>query len=345
MNHYLYKLNFVTPLHLGDTYSGGGLDRITSICHSDTFFSALCNEAASYSNGVDKLIQEAAKKNIRITDLFPYYDDQNNGDSFLYVPKPILSFPHENFHEELDKEQKNAVRRKKQKKIEYIRASEMNDYLIKARQGRIDLAELPEFGKEDILQKVNCRGEETLPYAVGAYSFKKDEINGIHAGLYFIAAIDNKELEEWFYKLLQSLGYTGIGGRRSSGYGKFDFSYDEHICIGEDGEYVGLYIDDEHLYNMLKNDDSSTQMLLSGLIPNAQDTDDVKKGTYKLLKRSGFVQSDSTSSAQKRNSVYMLASGSCFEKRVQGQMVKLNVTSVAHPIYRYGYGLYAGLFL
>jgi CRISPR-associated protein Csm4 len=63
------------------------------------------------------------------------------------------------------------------------------------------------------------------------------------------------------------------------------------------------------------------------------------------LKRSGFVQSDSTSSAQKRNSVYMLASGSCFEKRVQGQMVKLNVTSVAHPIYRYGYGLYAGLFL
>lgn len=345
MNYYLYKLNFVTPLHLGDAFSGGGLDKITNICRSDTFFSALCNEAANYSNGMDKLIQEATEKNIRITDLFPYYDNQSTGDSLLYVPKPILSFSHGSFHEELDKEQKSAVMRKKQKKIEYIRASEMNSYLAETRQGRTNLTELPEFGNEDILQKVNCRGEETLPYMVGTYSFKNDEKKGIHAGLYFVAAIDNKELEEWFYKLLQSLGYNGIGGRRSSGYGKFDFSYDEHICISEDGEYVGLYLDDEHLYNMLKNEKSSTQMLLSGLIPTDQDVNDVRNGTYKLLQRSGFVQSASSNSAQKRNSVYMLAAGSCFEKRMQGKIAKLSVRSVNHPIYRYGYGLYAGLFL
>ena len=47
MNTYIIlPLKFTAPVHFGDASGGGGLDAVQPICRADTFFSALCSEAA-----------------------------------------------------------------------------------------------------------------------------------------------------------------------------------------------------------------------------------------------------------------------------------------------------------
>lgn len=82
-------------------------------------------------------------------------------------------------------------------------------------------------------------------------------------------------------------------------------------------------------------------MNISVLLPNKDDISIVKKGQYKLCKRSGFLSPDGTP-AQKKNDVYMIASGSCFPIRMQGEIATLS-DATNHPVWRYGKGLYVGL--
>ena len=42
----LILLRFRTPVHFGDAGEGGGLGDVIPFCRADTFFSALCSEAA-----------------------------------------------------------------------------------------------------------------------------------------------------------------------------------------------------------------------------------------------------------------------------------------------------------
>lgn len=77
-------------------------------------------------------------------------------------------------------------------------------------------------------------------------------------------------------------------------------------------------------------------MCLSSVLPSTDELDAVKAGTYKLRKVSGF------SEGIKRDSIYMLESGSCFERRMQGQLAELG-SQAGHPVWRYGKGLSAGL--
>ena len=47
MIYYVFTLNFLAPVHFGDTASGGKLDKMALSCSADTLFAALCNEAAA----------------------------------------------------------------------------------------------------------------------------------------------------------------------------------------------------------------------------------------------------------------------------------------------------------
>ena len=44
MQYKIFKLKFETPVHFGDEKIGTRLEKTNIICHSDTLFSAMCQE-------------------------------------------------------------------------------------------------------------------------------------------------------------------------------------------------------------------------------------------------------------------------------------------------------------
>ena len=137
-------------------------------------------------------------------------------------------------------------------------------------------------------------------------------------------------------KTVELLGLGGIGGRRSSGFGKFvlrkaPFALNDG-CSGDAGV----------LYELLNNNESSLQMTLSILCPVEQQLDAVKQGAFSLMRRSGFVYNSETGGYEKRSSVYMIKAGACFARRIDGQVLEF-ATGAGHPVYRYGKALYMGL--
>ena len=156
-------------------------------------------------------------------------------------------------------------------------------------------------------------------------------------GLYGIIAYEDEEKANWVLSLIEGLGFTGIGGKRSSGCGKFSVDKDEAIWLDD----MGVYDDDRELYNLLTRK-ASTYMNLSVFLPEENEISVVSEGQYRLLKRSGFVTPDGQHEMAKKNDVYMVEAGSCFRKPMRGAIVSVE-PSASHPVWRYGKGLFAGL--
>ena len=55
MEYKLYKLTFNTPVHFGSDIVGSSLEESDFICHSDTFFSALCLEYIKLNGAETKI--------------------------------------------------------------------------------------------------------------------------------------------------------------------------------------------------------------------------------------------------------------------------------------------------
>ena len=336
MIYYAFTLKFLTPVHFGDTASGGNLDKSALSCSADTLFAALCNEAAAMdSASLEKLITGVREHKIVFSSLFPYYRTENE-DLHLYLPKPLLPMDAKKQSSKSFTEMKQvATKLKKQKKTSYIRASELQAWLKNCKEGKLADYEVPEFAAPFVAGKVNLRENDPLPYFVGSYVFAKN------TGLYFLCGVedDNEEAIDWINALLEQLGMTGIGGKRSSGYGKFELA-DDYWDITPDN---AIYDDDIAIGEMLFDEASSIQMCLAPVCPVAEAVADVKQGTYKLVKRGGFISSPTVGESIKRDSVYMLAEGSCFAKRLQGSLLKQVVEGIAHPVYRDGVGMFVGL--
>lgn len=333
--HYLFRLTFDTPVHFGAAEQGGTLEKIRITAKSDTLLSALCTEAAAIGGeeALQRLAGLAQEGKLLISDLMPYYVDETKNTIEYYLPKPILlpalTAPKK---ETLEEVKQSSTERKKQKKMKYIRASEMKPYLDAMKAGKQYQGTQRQFGAPLITERVNCCEEEPLPYYVGAYQFAPQ------AGLYFILSIDQDAIDiDWIGELIEHLGYSGIGGKRTAGYGKFHM--EEDVLFMDE---QGITQDDAAICQMLNDQASKEQMLISCLLPQESDLDIVKQGTYQLIKRSGFYTDTIDYTIKKRNSVYMIDSGSCLPARINGEWITL-VDSKTHPIWRSGKGLYVGL--
>lgn len=338
MMYYIFTLKFLTPVHFGDTANGGFLDKIAMSCGADTLFAALCQEAALQGEmAVEQFITKVSQRKIVLSSLMPYFcDTQNNEDMHFYLPKPLLTSSMRTQEPKSFSEVKRmAAQFKKQKKTAFVRASQIEAFVHSSRQGEAIETECENFAVPYISGKVNLRGEEPLPYYVGSYVF------AANAGLYFICGAENDEDIDAVENLLVSLGYSGIGGKRSSGYGKFELDKSE---LDESFSYYFRDKgDDQELAKMLHDEDSTLQMCIAPVCPIEDDIAEVKKGTYKLIKRGGFIAAPELTENIKRDSVYMIANGSCFAKRLHGQMLEQRFAGVEHGIYRNGLGLFVGL--
>ena len=303
---------------------------------ADSLFGALCYEFSLQGDetGLLHLQEGVAKGKLLFSDLFPYIYDETEGLQ-LYVPKPILTISSDERRVTADYDtfRQQATQQKRQKKLSYIRVSQLADFIQAMKSGKAFDGTEPFFGCGQLLTRVNCTENVPRPYYVHQIQFTKE------AGLYGIIGYEEDEDLDGLITLLESLGLSGIGGKRSSGYGKFHFREDP-IEMDE----LGIYEDDGILYRGLTLTGASRYMCLSVLLPSPAEVADVQKGQFALCRRSGFLSPDG-SRMQKKNDIYMIQAGSCFPQKIVGSMADVGGQGMTHPVWRYGKGLYVGLML
>lgn len=309
MRYDLLKLSFSTPVHFGS----GRLDTAEMTFCADRLFSALCIEALKKGGEeyLHKIYSAAKSDKLLLSDGLPYI-----GDTY-YIPKPVIHIEHGN-------DESSSVLKKAFKKLAYIPVNKIDNYF----KGNIDpgfeneeFSKIGRFGKRHLVSIRNGK-EDSEPYRVGDFSFSGN------SGLYVILGCENDDLYYEISELIEAIGYSGIGGKVSSGMGKFSVSMrkvpDELIRAfeGEHDKYVSLSV------CMAGNDE------LESILENAG---------YVMLKRSGFINSYTyADSFRKKKDLYCFAAGACFEKRFKGDLFDVSQEG-AHPVWRYAKPLLMGV--
>ncbi|MGL4483314.1 MAG: type III-A CRISPR-associated RAMP protein Csm4 [Anaerovoracaceae bacterium] len=316
MVYYLFKLKFHTPIHIGESEHARSLETaIDRIC-ADTMFSALCSCCGE--DEIKKLFNMCKDGNLLMSDTLPYKGEE------LFVPKPIVSSKQIDGSIIIDK--------KKFKKIKYIPLSIINQYLIFLEgAGNYDFENTEtDFGTAYSVAKVAIDGlKDPMPYSVGLFEYCED------AGLYIIFKVKEEEIDFIKHKLI-ALGRSGLGGKITSGYGKFEI---------EDEIFLNEPFDDatQNLYTLLEQKEGK-QMLLTSALPNIQELESVLTGaSYNLVRRGGFAKSTKLGSvAIKKQTQYFFKAGSVFTQTFTGDVYNV-VQGGDHPVYRYSKPLFLGV--
>ena len=145
--------------------------------------------------------------------------------------------------------------------------------------------------------------------------------------VYVYEAEEDQQLIE---ELLDALSYTGIGGKKSTGLGKFDFRRAKEADIKSLKEALERKRD--------------WNMLLSSAFPQEDELENAMEGaSYLLEKRSGFVASeDYADTFRRKRDMYVFAAGSCFKERFAGDIFEVS-DGGRHPVYRYAKALFLGV--
>lgn len=330
MQYKIFKLKFETPVHFGSEKVGTSLEKTNIICHSDTLFSAMCQEILKlYDETVlSDFVDMVEDGELLFSSLLPY-----NGNS-LFLPKPCLLLERAYNKEDTDS---TSIKKKKMKKLEYISINDFQKYINYLKTGdNFDYDEdFYKIYETDTTAKVslNTDSDKNNIYYVGSTYFKEG------CGLYVLVAYDNDEQIELFEKILTSLGYSGIGGKRTSGYGKF---------IVEDEMYPDVNgLEEEKLIYSLLEENGDYQETLSVVSPSDEELDnnDFDKAFYKLISRNGYVYSTTYTNDNtlvKRKSLSMFKEGSCFPFEINGEIKDVSDNG-KHPVYKNGKCLKIGV--
>ena len=291
-----FKLAFSTSVHFGN----GSLENSDNKIYADTIFSALCHEAVKLEC-IEELVSYVKNEKIKLSDAFPFI-----GDSY-YIPKPMITIESE----------RNIDDKKKAKKLEFINVNLIDEYLDGSMDIKRESEILSNLGKSDIITRAVIQAnEDTKPYSVGTYLFSEG------AGLYLIVGYRDEDALNMITKLLHSLSYVGIGGKVSSGLGKFN------------SEQVKLPVS---LTDKIKRaEESSSVMSLSvGMCDDMELENVCENSNYILSKRSGFINSSTYSdNLVKKQDFYLFRAGSVFSRPFKGLIKDVAIIG-KHPVYRY----------
>ena len=302
------KLRFLSSVHFGD----GGLTRTQGILKADTFFSAMCTEAVRRGDAVlEQLLDAVRDHSLRLTDGLPYIQDR------YYIPKPLLEIRGEKTG---DSGTKKAI-----KKLAYIPVTELDTYLA----GRMDFAGEAKwfhdhFGRSSLMEKVKIeRDKDSMPYAVEIFTYAQE------SGLCFLISYENEQDLELVLQLVRALGYEGIGGKRTAGYGRFE------ITVQETGPAF---------MERLVLDRYQACMTLSGVLPREDCMEAAMDGgSYLVEKRSGFVSSvNYAPEFRKKRPLYVCKAGAVFTEPFEGDLYDVS-DGGTHPVYRYAMPFWLGV--
>ncbi|MGL4484412.1 MAG: type III-A CRISPR-associated RAMP protein Csm4 [Anaerovoracaceae bacterium] len=315
MNYKILKFKFNSPVH----FSNGKLNNGGSYFRADTLFSAICLESLNQKVGVEKLnfiVQKAKNREILLSDSMPFIKEE------LYLCKPILSIR--------SKEDGDSNDKKRYKKIEFLPLSQFETYL----RGNCDAKSVLDdyklgIGQKDVRTMVSLNENDSKPFSVASFTFEKQ------AGLYVILATKVIEDETMIIDILKALGYTGIGGKRSSGFGKFELIVEnvpKELLI----RLQKAELDEINSQEAVESFNGNIMLLSTSVAKDEELECVLKNANYALEKRSGYVASFefSNTSRRKRNA-YFLKAGSCLQNAFNGQILDVGIDG-NHPVYRYG---------
>jgi CRISPR-associated protein Csm4 len=273
---------------------------------ADTVFSALCHEARKADGvaGVERLVSLVSSGALLISDALPFIGDT------LYLPKPIMRV-------ERDTEVKSDSNSKKLfKKLRYIAADSLREYVTGEFDAQAALSVSDSIGEQELRARVTVGGD---PYHVGVFSFSEN------AGLYVVVGYETDC--DCADRLFTSLAYSGIGGKRTSGLGRFAL---ERRGAGALETYLGA--------------SSARSMTLSVCMAGDDELDAALDGaTFQLKRRGGFVSSpDYSDTPLKKKDFYSFAAGSCFVNRFTGGVFDVS-RGGSHPVYRYAKPMFMGV--
>lgn len=302
-----YRLSFKQGVHFGSTT----VESAEMTFGADRLFSALCQEAVSI--GEDKLTELyglADKGELLLSDAFPYAGGE------CYLPKPLLRIRG-------NARETDARERKKYKKLSYVPAGQFAVFV----RGKADIDALgrQDFGKKIVKTSVNLQGEESVPYRIGTFNFSEENASG----LYIVVAYQDKKTKYFLEELLDMLSFSGLGGRRSSGLGRF--------------ELYGAELPQE--LNECLEAETGLYMNLSAALPLNEELPEALEGArYLLTKRSGFIASESyAGEPHRKRDIYAFQTGSCFKTKFKGQIADVSAPYGNHPVYRYLKPIWMGI--
>lgn len=325
MNYFVCKLRFSAPVHFGGS-SALPLEQAAASFGADTLFSALCHTAllSGGDAAVKRLCTAVGTGALLFSDGFPWREEP--GNDALYLPRPILN--------PVQRAEISPAQRKMVRKVRYIPTAFYEAFLRSLAGGAyLDITKFSQhFGtffeqsKAAVPEHANAE-----PYFVGLFSFENN------CGLYFIMGCTDEELAQDVSGLLALLGESGIGGKVSSGYGKFQVC-DTFDLNGSSNPQT------EFLIRSLKANRSAYYIALSSCLPADDELDRAIEGaSYQLLRRGGFINDPaSCTQPRKKRMQYVFQSGSVFRTRFQGELSVVGETR-GHQVYRYNRPLWMGV--
>lgn len=306
MDYTIYKFNFTT----GVLFGSGSLSNGGSAFSADRLFSALSQEAlkADGEQGVAELVRLAREDLLAFSDGLPFLGSR------YFIPKPWYHFESEHAGESSEK--------KAYKQLGFIPSESLGKYLKGSLDARAVVSELKQLGAFSLRTQAAMLGlEETLPYNLEVFNYQQGN------GLYVVVACGSAEAGALVDRLMESLSYSGIGGKLSSGLGKFRLK--KEVLPGV-------------MLKALENAGSATVLMsLSVSLPKEDEMAQVIPGaSYGLVKKSGFVQSENFDTNQRRKKdLFCFLAGSCFGKKFSGDVFDVSLGG-AHPVYRYAKPLF-----
>lgn len=306
MKYKCYRLKFSTSVHFGNQRLG----KSEYTFSADRLFSAMCIEARKIYGveGIEKLVDMTRNGKFLLSDAMPYIDKT------YYIQKPII-------HIEVS-DNGNSNEKKAFKKLKYIPADKINLYLSGNLKAGEELEKLKNLGKAGKKYCASAKEDDAFPFSVGIYKFCEN------SGLYVIVGYENDDDDDMISIIIKSLGVTGIGGKISSGLGKFEISVEK--------------IPEELMKRL--NGDYDTYMSLSvSMAKNEELEKGVDRSSYAVVKKSGFISSyDYLDTRVKRKNFYCFESGSCFENKFEGDVFDLKGKG-SHSVYRYAKPMFMGV--
>lgn len=295
MKHVVYRLMFKAGVHFG----AGMLNDSEYTFAADVLFSAMYIEALK-QGCADELYHAVKEGGLRFSDALPYAAGK------YMIPKPMP-------YVEAERNGDMALN-KEYRKLEYIPMDQVEAY--RTRTLKVEDNPMREFGSFERQVMANVRREEnTLPFYVGTYHYAEGN------GLYVIVGYEEDAEVGLAEELLQAVGYSGIGGKKASGLGRFTVEKGNLPITLHKG--------------------TGRKMLLSVALPREEELTDAMVNAYYLLqKRSGFVSPmRETGELYKKKDLYVFKAGSTFEEEFEGDIYDV-AQDGKQSVYRYAKPLF-----
>lgn len=322
MNYSLVKLRFTTAVHFGLSDSALSLYGSSSGFCADTLFSALCHTVLTLHGpqAVELLCTQAKGGELLLSDSLPWKGDM------LFLPKPLITAE--------SRQELPPNLRKAMKKLKWLPVESFDAFARSLHgDGVFDASKYPQhFGREDQVTKAHCApGRDTEPYQVGTFQFEPD------CGLSILIGCKTDEQQQQLVYLLKVLGLSGIGGKTSAGYGRFQVA--EVLPIIPDGSEQIHW-----LYHALTAEQAKRFLLLTTSLPRQDELGSaVKDGFFQLVRRAGFMYPDEqTTAGIKKQTQHFLGAGAVLSNRFTGDLYAV-CPGAPHTVYRYSKPIFLGV--